>query len=275
MVRNEVGTLDISTLIGLIAGVLVLIGAVIIEGNVDMYLNIPSVLIVIGGTVAATLISYPLEQVFSLTKTTSNAFKYKNIDPAATINLLVNLAEKARKEGLLALEDDVQEMDNDFLQKGVQLVVDGTDPELVRSILETELSFQEERHKIGQNIFRTMGTFAPAFGMAGTLIGLVAMLDQLDDPDAIGPGMALALLTTLYGMVAANLIFLPIANKLEIKSNDEVLLKEVMLEGMLSIQAGENPRIVEEKLKAFLAPSSRDALAEEEEEEVVDADAEV
>ncbi|ACB84985.1 flagellar motor protein [Natranaerobius thermophilus] len=266
--------MDIATIIGLIAGVFLLIGAVFLEGNVDIFFNIPSALIVIGGTVAATLISYPINQFFSIVKTVQNAFKVKSMNPTETINLLVNLAEKARREGLLALEDDVEEMDDDFLKKGVQLVVDGTDPELVRSILETELSFQEERHKIGQNIFRTMGTFSPAFGMSGTLIGLVSMLDDLDDPDAIGPGMALALLTTLYGVVAANLIFLPIANKLEVKSNDEILLKEVMLEGMLSIQAGENPRIVEEKLKAFLAPKSRDEIAEED-EEVVDANAEI
>ncbi|OWZ84235.1 flagellar motor protein [Natranaerobius trueperi] len=268
--------MDISTIIGLIAGVLLLIIAVFLEGNVVAFISLPSVLIVIGGTLAATLVSYPLDQFFSITKTVRNAFKTKTMDPGNTINLLVNLAEKARKEGLLALEDDVQEMGDDFLQKGVQLVVDGTDPELVRSILETELSFQEERHKIGQKIFKTMGTYSPAFGMTGTLIGLISMLDELDDPDTIGPGLALALLTTLYGVVIANLVFLPIANKLEVKSNDEILLKEVMLEGMLSIQAGENPRIVEEKLKAFLAPKARDEVdSDASQEQVVDANAEV
>jgi len=262
---------DLATIIGLIAGILLLLGAVFVEGNVILFINLPSVLIVMGGTLAATMISYPLNQFFSILKTVQNAFKVKTMDPGQTISLLVSLAEKARREGLLSLEDDVQEMDDNFLQKGVQLVVDGTDPELVRSILETELSFQEERHRVGQNLFKTMGTYSPAFGMTGTLIGLVSMLDELDDPDTIGPGLALALLTTLYGVIAANLVFLPIANKLEVKSNDEILLKEVMLEGLLSIQAGENPRIVEEKLKAFLAPKAREEVKDE---EVVDANAE-
>lgn len=267
--------MDLSTIIGIITGAALISGAIILEGDVGAFLSLESFLIVIGGTLGATLASFPLQNFKALANILRTAFKEKTMAASETIALLVQLAEKARREGLLALEDDVAELDDEFLEKGIQLVVDGTDPELTRSILETELSFLEERHKSGQGMFQTMGAFSPAFGMAGTLIGLISMLGELDDPDAIGPGMAIALLTTLYGLLAANVVFFPIANKLKSKSSDEILLKEVMLEGILSIQAGENPRIVEEKLKAFLAPKSRDAVEEEKEEEVeVDTDAE-
>ncbi|NLL41740.1 MAG: motility protein A, partial [Firmicutes bacterium] len=173
------------------------------------------------------------------------------------IDILVDFAETSRREGLLALEEKAQAIDEPFLQKGIQLVVDGTDAELVRNILEIELIFLEERHRLGQKIFEQMGALSPAYGMIGTLIGLIAMLGALDNPDQIGMGMAVALITTLYGSVASNLIFLPLAGKLGIKSDEEILLKQVMIEGILSIQAGENPRIVEEKLKSFLSPAER------------------
>jgi chemotaxis protein MotA len=161
------------------------------------------------------------------------------------------------------LEDAAYQVEDDFLKKGILLIVDGTDPELVRNILETELAFLEDRHKTGQSIFETMGALAPAFGMIGTLIGLIRMLRNLNNPEAIGPGMAVALLTTFYGALLANLVFIPVAGKLKIRSNEEILNKEVMIEGMLSIQAGENPRIIEEKLKAFLAPKIRESLQDE------------
>ncbi len=260
--------MDLSTIIGLISGVALISGAIILGGDVGGFIEFQAVLIVFGGTFAATLASFPMDRFKALAKIIRTAFKKTSMEASETIALLVQLAEKARREGLLALEDDVAEIDDDFMEKGIQLVVDGTDPELTRSILETELSFVEERHKDGQGMFQTMGAFSPAFGMAGTLIGLIRMLGDLDDPDAIGPGMAIALVTTLYGVLAANLIFFPVANKLKAKSGEEILLKEVMLEGILSIQAGENPRIVEEKLKAFLAPQSREAVEEGKEEEV-------
>jgi chemotaxis protein MotA len=176
------------------------------------------------------------------------------------IQRLVYFTEKARREGILALEDEVETLDDEFFKKGLQLVVDGSDPELVRNILETELAFVEERHKSGQGIFITMATLAPAFGMIGTLIGLINMLKHLDDPAVIGPNMAVALITTFYGALFANLICIPIASKLNIRSGQEVLLKELVIEGVLSLQAGENPRLVEEKLKAFLPPKARNAL---------------
>ncbi len=249
--------MDISTLIGLLAGIILIGWGIMMDASLGMFWNLPSVFIVLGGTFAATFVNYPLPRVLGVAKVVKNAFSTRLMDPSEVIELLVRFAEKARREGLLALEDEADRLDEMFLRKGIQLVVDGTDPALVRDILETELAFLEDRHKGGQGMFETMGTLSPAFGMIGTLIGLIAMLKNLQNPDAIGPGMAVALLTTFYGALLANLVFLPIAGKLKVKSAEEILLKEVMIEGILSIQAGDNPRIVEEKLKAFLAPQLR------------------
>jgi chemotaxis protein MotA len=179
------------------------------------------------------------------------------------IKQIIELANVARREGLLALEDATGDINDQFLQKGIMLIVDGTDPELVQNILESEISNVEDRHGIGSGMFEALGANFPAFGMIGTLIGLVGMLQSLDDPTTIGPKMAVALLTTFYGSLFANLIFIPIAEKLKYKSSQEVLVRNIMLEGLLSIQAGENPRIIEEKLKSFLAPSVRKKMEAE------------
>ncbi len=226
-------------------------------GVFSAFVNIPSVAIVVGGTVAALFVQYPLSAILSLPKVAKHAFVSKTWSPTELINLMVGFAQKARREGLLALEEEAAQVDDEFLKKGIQLVVDGTDPELVRNILEVELNFLEERHKVGQGMFYMMGATAPGFGMIGTLIGLIIMLGELDKPETVGPAMAVALITTLYGSVLSNLVFNPIAGKLAARSADEVLVKEVIIEGILSIQAGENPRIVEEKLKAFLSPANR------------------
>lgn len=249
--------MDKGTLIGIASGVILLTWAISSGGSLLNFMDFQSFLIVFGGTLASTLISYPWTDFRSTGKVLRVAFTTRPVDPQSIIQTIVGFAEKARREGLLALEDAAQQLEDPFLQKGIQLIVDGTDPELVRNILETELSFLEERHKTGQGIFETMGSMAPAFGMLGTLVGLINMLKRLDDPKAIGPGMAVALITTFYGSLFANLLCLPIANKLKARSAEEILMKEVMIEGMLSIQAGENPRIIEEKLKAFLSPKVR------------------
>jgi chemotaxis protein MotA len=261
---------DIATVLGIVSGVVLFLWAIMIDGSLNDFIDTPSILIVLGGTAAGTLISYPLNRVLDVIKILKVVFTKKIIDAAEIIKIIVELAETARREGLLALEDAALQIDDQFLQKGILLVVDGTDPELVRSILETELSFLEERHKSGQSIFETMGALAPAFGMIGTLVGLIQMLKNLDSPEAIGPGMAVALITTFYGALLANLVFIPIAGKLSVRSSEEVLLKEVMIEGMLSIQAGENPRIIEEKLKAFLSPNIRKAMEKTSERETGD-----
>ncbi|MEW6723380.1 MAG: flagellar motor protein [Bacillota bacterium] len=252
--------MDLATILGIVSGVGLLLYGMGRGGDLRAFLDLPSAAITIGGTLAATLVNYPLAQLNGVLKVLRIAFTKKSMDPQEAIATLVSFAEKARREGLLALENDAEGLDEPFLQKGIQLVVDGTDPELVRSILETELAFLEDRHKAGQGIFETMGALAPAFGMIGTVMGLIQMLKNLDTPETIGDGMAIALVTTFYGATLANLVFIPIAGKLRVKSAEEILLKEVMIEGILSIQAGDNPRIVEEKLKAFLAPKLRRIL---------------
>lgn len=243
-----------SSYISMIAGFLLIIYSIWSGGDLGAFFEINSVIITFGGTIAATFIAYPIDKIKNLGKVLKSLQHKNKQDPEHVIEVLVGHAEKARREGLLALEDDVAGMDEPFLQKGVQLIVDGTDPELVRSILETELSFIEDRHKSNAAIFDTMGNYGPAFGMLGTLIGLIQMLRNMNDASSIGSGMAVALLTTFYGSMISNLICLPLATRLRAQSREEILLKEVMIEGILSVQAGENPRIVEEKLKAFLAP---------------------
>ena len=218
------------------------------------------------GTLAATLISFPLAKVLGVVKVLRNAFFAKSTSPMDAIRQLVDFAEKARREGILSLENIIDEIDDEFLRSGIRLAVDGVEPELIKDILHTELAFIEDRHRTGQNIFVTMGTAAPAFGMVGTLIGLVLMLQTLSDPSSIGPGMAVALLTTLYGALIANVVFLPIAEKLRNRTNEEILIKELSIEGIMSIQSGDNPRIVQQKLLAFLAPRARQQSAPSETE---------
>lgn len=250
--------MDIATLGGLIGGIGVLVFAIIAGGVSFMsYVDIPSVLIVLFGTLAATMIAYPMSTIKDLPKLMGKTFKLGNSDPTKTIAQIIELANKARKDGLLSLEEASREMNDEFLKKGLMLIVDGTDPELVRNLLETELDFIEQRHKVGQSAMGTIASLAPGFGMVGTLIGLIAMLQNMDDPSSIGPSMAVALITTLYGSLMANLVFTPMEKKLGANSAGEMLERGIILEGLLSIQAGENPRIIEEKLKAFIPPSMR------------------
>jgi len=252
--------MDITTFIGIVSGVFILIVAIFMGGGIGIFINIPSMMITVGGTFAATVINYPLPELLRLIKVVKNAFLHKVISPVDTINMLVRFAETARKNGMLALDKELKDIDDAFLREGMQLAVDGMDPELIRSVLEVEKVFLEERHSVGQGIFKAMGKYAPAFGMLGTLIGLVQMLRNLNDPSRIGPGMAVALITTFYGAMMANLLFLPLAGKLETLSQQEMLHRDLAVEGILSIQAGDSPRIVEQKLKAFLAPHLREGI---------------
>jgi chemotaxis protein MotA len=254
--------MDIASLVGIIAGFIFIIVSILQKGDLVTFMDLSSVMITIGGTFAAVLISYPLSKFLNSLKAMGHIFKNTDLNEQAVIKRIIDLSNVARKEGLLALEEAAEEVKDDFLKKGVLLIVDGTDPELVRSILETEMAFIENRHKDVQGFWENIGAYGPAWGMIGTLIGLINMLKALDDPASIGPNMSVALLTTLYGSLLANLIAIPTANKLKVRSLEEVLLKEVMIEGLLSIQAGENPRVIEEKLKAFLAPTLRNTLSE-------------
>jgi chemotaxis protein MotA len=221
------------------------------------FIDYPSVMITIGGTVAATLIANPLPRIIKAMKAMGKIFVPPKVDTAEGINKIIGLANLARKESLLALEESSRDLNDPFLQKGVMLIVDGTDPELVRNILETEMAYIEARHSDVRGIWDFIASAGPAWGMIGTLIGLALMLQNLSDSSTLGPKMAVALITTFYGSVLANFVATPVSNKLKIYSNEEMLLKEILIEGILSIQAGENPRIIEEKLKAFLSPDLR------------------
>ena len=224
------------------------------------YYDLPSVIITIGGSIAGVLASNKLKDFIIGLKSISLAFKEKVIDPGAVISNIIDLSNVARKEGLLALEEASNDIEDPFLKKGIMLVVDGTDPELLRGILETELTCLEERHKKVISFWEKWAELGPAWGMIGTLIGLVNMLNNMEDASSIGPSMAVALITTLYGSIIANWLCNPVATKMKVNNDLEVIIKEVMVEGLLSIQAGENPRVIEEKLKSFLSPAVRNDL---------------
>ncbi len=249
--------MDLATILGLVAGVLLILSAIVVGGAPLAFLDIPSVLIVIGGVTAVTFIMFPMRTVIGSIKVAVKAFKEDTWNLDEIIDQMVNLSRLARTNGILALEDAEKELTNPFLKKGIQLAVDGNEEELIRFIMATDVSFTKQRHAIGQKVFKQMGAMGPAFGMIGTLIGLVQMLRNLDDPSSIGPAMAVALLTTLYGALIANLVCLPIANKLEYRSKEEALAKQVITEGIISIMQGANPKVLKDKLEAFVPPSMR------------------
>ena len=249
--------MDIATIIGIVSGVILVLLSILTAGSLNAFISVSSAMVVLGGTAAATLINYPLADVLSVIGVVKKAFLHKAPDPRDTIKQIVHFAEVARREGILFLERELENVEDPFLKQGIQLAADGTEPEMMRMILETEIAYLQERHDLGQSILSSMGSYAPAFGMIGTLIGLVIMLANMSDPSMIGPGMAVALITTFYGAVLANLIFLPLAGKLKTRSRQEVMLKELMLEGVLAIQSGDNPRIVEQKLISFVPPKMR------------------
>ncbi len=254
--------MDIATLGGLIGAMAFLLISILLGGSITTFLDAPSVMIVIGGAFMSTMVSYPMDRYINALKAVNIVFKNQKVDEIFVIKKIIELSNVARKEGLLALEEATESIDDDFLKKGILLIVDGTDPELVRNILETELAFIQGRHGAVAGFYGKLGELAPAWGMIGTLVGLIAMLKNMSDPSSIGPNMSVALITTLYGSLFANLFAIPFQNKMKVKSGDEILLKEVLLEGLLSIQAGENPRVIEEKLKAFLAPTLRKTLTD-------------
>jgi chemotaxis protein MotA len=253
--------MDFSSFISLVATLGVLIIGMAIAGSLVMFLDAASFFIVIGGGIGVIFLSYPLDKIPDLLGVCKVVFRKQQLDVNEVRPVMVSFAEKARREGLLALEDDLVELDDEFLKKGLQLVVDGTDPEVVEEIMKKELDYIHERHQWGAGIMDHMAAILPALGMIGTLIGLIVMLENLQNPEQLGPSMAVALVTTFYGAVLANAVVAPMGERLRTKNDEEILQKELMIEGVLSIQAGDNPRIVEEKLKAFL---KRSDLEEEE-----------
>lgn len=244
--------MDVATLIGFIAGVGLILWAVTSKSDLGAFMDGASVAIVLGGAMAAALISFPLGNVLGVLKVVKNAFFTKPRSTSALIKDLVSYAEVARRDGILSLENVVTDVKDPFIVSGIQMAVDGTDPELIQQIMTSELESVASRHEAGKALFDNVGKYAPAFGMIGTLIGLVVMLQNMDDPSGIGPAMAVALLTTLYGSLLANLVALPLADKLATRSEEELLLKAVVIRGVMAIQSGDNPRVVEQKLKSFL-----------------------
>lgn len=250
--------MDIASIIGLIVGAVLCVFGILTSGAaLGDYWDLPSALITFGGAFSCVLASHTMQDFITGIKGITLAFKAPVINTSEMIKNIIDLSNVARKEGLLSLEEAAADLDEPFLKKGILLVVDGTDPDLVRAILETELISVEDRHKKVIGFWDMVASMGPAWGMIGTLLGLVAMLNDMSDPSAIGPAMAVALITTLYGSLLANWVATPVANKLRVNNAAEMQQKEVMIEGLLSIQAGENPRVIEEKLKSFLAPKDR------------------
>ena len=249
--------MDISTILGIVFGFGLVISAMAVGGGLGWFINLPSAMIVMGGTLGASLINYPMSDIIGVAKVAKNIFFMKKLKTEKVIEMLVDMSKISRRDGILALEDKLEEIKDPFFAKGIMLMIDGIEPAALSRILHTELEFISERHRLGAEIFTTMGNFAPAMGMVGTLIGLIKMLVQMDDPSSIGPAMAVALITTFYGVILANLVFLPAAGKLKTRSSSELMLKQLIISGILAVQSGDNPRILEEKLYSFISPGKR------------------
>jgi chemotaxis protein MotA len=247
--------MDLATLIGIIGAFIVVIYSMVLSGGLMMFFDFPSVLMVVVGSVFVVLMKFSMSQFLGAVKVAGRAFSYKIAEPTELIAEVVLLADSARKGGLLTLEG--KEVSSDFLKRGIQLLVDGHEADVVKGVLKKDLNQTIERHDTGQKIWRAFGDVAPAMGMIGTLVGLVAMLANMSDPKSIGPAMAVALLTTFYGAVLANMVAMPIADKLVLRKAEEARTKSMMIDGLLGIQAGQNPRVIEEMLRTYLAPKQR------------------
>ena len=253
--------MDLGTIFGVIAGLFLIIVTVFLTGvPLPFFFSISSLVMVIGGSFAAMIVGNPLSRVLGIMRYVRHSLRSRDWDTEQVVEDLIEFANRARREGILSLEDHLEGVDDDYMRRGLQLVVDGTDPEIIRNIMRKELENIQERHDIGIKLFDDWGKLAPAFGLIGTLIGLVAMLANLEDRSTIGVGLALALLTTMYGAVFANLVLIPIRSKLEDRNLDEILVREITLDGVLSIQSGDNPRILLEKLVSYLPPDQRESI---------------
>ena len=248
--------MDIATIIGVVLSFVLILAAIFLGGSMVLFIDVPSMLIVIGGTIGSTLVKNPLATVLGTAKVVGKAFQVKVPEADELITLMLDCSKKARKEGMLVLES--VKPDYEFLGKGIGLCVDGVEQEEIREILEADIRFTAARHKSGAKILEGMGASAPAFGMIGTLIGLVQMLANMEDPSSIGPAMAVALLTTMYGAVLANVLFLPLADKLKLRSQEELLAMTLCLEGVMGLARGDNPNAINMKLRSFLAPTLRE-----------------
>ena len=258
--------MDKGTLIGIGAGLGLILVSMLMGGGVTAFISIPSLMIVLGGTIAATIVNFPMKDLISVMKVTQKALKEEIMPSSKYIDQIVDISKKARTNGLLAIEEDLNNVDDDFMRVTLQHVVNGTEDEDLSKIMDAELALMTRRHKIGQKMYSAMGTYAPAFGMIGTLIGLIQMLQHLEDPASVGPGMAMAMITTFYGALFANLFFLPMAGKLKQRSEQEIQFKEMLLMGVMAIQAEESPRVIQSKLVTYLTPAERKTMAGAQEE---------
>jgi chemotaxis protein MotA len=255
--------LDIATFLGVLSAFGLLTVAIMSKGDWTIFFNFSSLLVVLGGTFGATLINYPMKDIIRVLKVVKNAFYHDDEDYVAIIPGMVRYSRLARRDGLLALDKVIGEVDDQFYYEGLRMVVDGTKANVLEQIMRNEIDFLAARHRVGISIFKTMGQYAPAFGMIGTLIGLIFMLQSLNDASQIASAMALALVTTFYGAILANILFLPIAGKLKERSTAEILKKEMILAGILSIQAGEIPGMVEQRMISFLPTDYRKIYMEQ------------
>lgn len=263
---------DFLTPFGITLGFVMIMLAIIENSGTEgatSFFDVASIFIVIGGLCASMLITFKREQLRMAGRIVNEAFHKNDMQLPFLIRLFVKLSERARREGLLALENELDEIDDPFIQKGLLLAVDGIEPDVIVDIMNAEITAMEDRHYKGRVLFEKAAEYAPAWGMIGTLIGLVLMLNTLADPSALGPSMAVALLTTLYGTVLANLFFTPMANKLEAKTEEEVFTKQIIIEGIIGVQSGQNSRILEEKLIAFLSAEQRAELAADQDSPVL------
>ncbi|MDX1451204.1 MAG: flagellar motor protein PomA [Oleiphilaceae bacterium] len=248
--------MDLATLIGMLGGFGIVIFAMVLGGSVGMFVDVPSILIVLVGSTLVCLMKHPIGQFLGAGKTVAKAFMFKLDSPEELIESVTELADAARKGGLLSLEG--KEIPNEFLKKGIGLLIDGHDSDVVKTVLLKDKNMAVERHKTGAGVWQALGDIGPAMGMIGTLIGLVAMLSNMDDPKSIGPAMAVALLTTLYGAMLANMVAIPFADKLKIRMNEEDMIKSMAIDAVLAIQAGQNPRVIEGMLRTYLPEGKRE-----------------
>ncbi len=248
--------MDLATALGLGIGLVIVMVVMIMDGGspMELFAHPSAILLIFGGSIAATTITTSLETVKSLPKVIASAFSVLKMDAYASVELLVTLAEKARKDGLLSLEEESKKIEDEFLQKGLMMVVDGLDPVQIRSVMETNIEQVRAQRRVGYSFFNTAGGFAPTFGIIGTVMGLISVLKQLDNPSMLAKSIAAAFLATLWGLLSANLLYLPLGGKLKAKSDEESHIRYMQMEGLLAIQAGENPRIVRDKLSSYLPP---------------------
>ncbi len=256
--------MDLGLLFGILGTWALVFWALLSGGDLRYYVDYPSIILVIGGTSAIAFYVTPARSIKNLTSVLRRAFFPPKANIEKIITDMVHFAEVARRNGILSLESVTKDIEDDFIVRGLQMAIDGTDPELIDQVLTCEVDTVAERHEANKGLFDTMAKYAPAMGMIGTLVGLVVMLQNMEDPSKIGPGMAVAILTTLYGALIANCVAMPLADRLAKRSTEEVLAKTIIIKGILAIQSGDNPRVVEQKLRSYLPPSARTSAEDEE-----------